>query len=57
MTNPTDQPKYLAIKDWDTFQSSRTGKPMPWLRDHSDQVADPEYSRLTAYQRCILQHS
>jgi len=28
---------------------------MPWLRDYADQAADPEYCRLTAYQRCIFQ--
>lgn len=44
---------YLAIKNWNKYQSSKTvGKPMPWIRDYCDQ---PQTLRLTMFQRALLQ--
>lgn len=46
----------LAIKNWDKYQSlSKTGKPLPWLRDFADQAIDLDYSRLSLFERGLLQ--
>jgi hypothetical protein len=52
---PTDKLPYLAIKNWDKYQSNRAGKPLPWLRDYADQTIDPAYSRLSLFERGLLQ--
>jgi len=44
--------KYLAIKNWDKYQSAK--KNCSWIKDWVDKDFDPEISKLTVFQRGIL---
>jgi len=55
MTSQSNQPKYLAIRNWEKFQSpSKNGKSLPWCKLYSAQADDFEYQRLTSFQRGVL---
>jgi hypothetical protein len=45
--------KYLAIKNWKKYQPKNTQN-LPWIRDYKEREFDPEYARLTALQRYML---
>jgi hypothetical protein len=46
--------QFFDIKNWDTYQSRMSNKGS-WIKDANDQAADPEYQRLTMFQRAVLQ--
>jgi hypothetical protein len=45
--------KYLAIKNWKKYQPQLTGKPAHYFRMYSGRDQDPDYSKLTFYQRYL----
>lgn len=47
----TPEFKYLAIKNWDRFQSAYT---RAWVRDYTAKEDDEDYVKLSCYQRYIL---
>jgi len=53
--DPNTAPKFLAIKNWEKYQAAYTnGKRARWIKSWVDKYDDPEYSRLTVFQRHIL---
>lgn len=47
---------YLTVRNWDKYQSkTKSDKSLPWVRDYTDQTVDDAYSRLTLFQRAVLQ--
>ena len=53
---PVAEYKYLSIRNWTKFQSGKyAGKSLSWLKDYSNQLDDLQYSKLTFFQRAVLQ--
>jgi hypothetical protein len=53
--------KYLAIKNWDKYQVDQKGvvvgngdTPPPWIKMYTARDSDPDYIKLTFYQRYVL---
>jgi len=50
--------KFLAIKNWDKYQSDDKGRvrggSSPWVKDWTDKESDDGYMALTVFQRYIL---
>lgn len=46
--------KYIAIKNWRKYQSSKNGNKSPWVKDYTDKDFHPEYSKLSMSQRYML---
>lgn len=44
---------YLAIKNWNKYQSTKVDERKPWVKDWVDKDNDPDYYELTALQRYI----
>ena len=44
--------KFLAIKNWDKYQSAK--KSCTWIKDYVEKDFDPEFSKLTVFQRGLL---
>jgi hypothetical protein len=53
-TSETPEFKYLAIKNWSRYQSTRRNEPKPWIRDYVDQDFDADQADLTVLQRYML---
>lgn len=49
----TDEPKYLAIKNWDKYQSGKKG--WDWIKDYVNQDDDKDLAKLSMFQRGLLQ--
>jgi len=45
--------KYLAIKNWEIYQPN-SKRSYPWIRDYKDKDFDRDISKLTVFQRGIL---
>lgn len=43
--------RYLAVKNWDKYQAGTRGK---WIKDYVDRESDPDYAKLTMFQRALL---
>lgn len=52
MTKRNEQMPYLAIRNWDNYQTAKRGA--AWIKDYTEKEADLEYSRLTCFQRYVL---
>jgi hypothetical protein len=53
-TDPKPEFKYLAIKNWSRYQSTKVNQPKPWIRDYIDQDFDADQAKLTTMQRYML---
>jgi hypothetical protein len=52
-----DEFKYLAIKNWHKFQGGRMrdeNRPRAWIKNYLDKESDHDYSKLTCFQRYVL---
>ena len=45
--------KYLAIRNWSKYQSTRNGQPSSWIKDYVDKDHDYDYGKLTGFQRYV----
>lgn len=52
MSTTTTQPKFLAIKNWDKYQTDMHNR--GWIRDYVAKDDDPEYTTLSCFQRYVL---
>jgi hypothetical protein len=49
------EPKFLKIKNWEKYQRAYTnGNRAMWIKSWVDKYSDPDYARLTVFQRHIL---
>jgi hypothetical protein len=53
-----DGPRFLAIKNWERYQGgkmkNRVDEKRSWVKDYTDKEADPEYIKMTFFQRYVL---
>ena len=52
-TATTESPKFIAIKNWDKYQTEMRNK-VDWIKDYVEKDSDPDYANLTCLQRYVL---
>ena len=52
----SEECKYIAVKNWGKYQERMKNGSVkrPFVRDAAHKDSDPDYSKLTAYQRYVL---